>query len=114
MKDAVKRTITNVKLYFRRRKILKDVMRQWADSLIMQQETIKMQQQPSINQVPLVATSANPVPQPITTEPDAALEKSVNELVFAIDQESAAAAQASFVRQDPMLAAINRRIGVNQ
>jgi hypothetical protein len=110
MKDAVKRTINNVKLYFRRRKLLKDVMRQWADSLIMQQDTLRMQQQPSINQVPLVAV---PAPQPIQTAEDAAIAKSVDELVFAIDQEAAAASQAPFARQDPMLAAINRRIGVN-
>lgn len=109
MKDAVKRTTNRVKLYFRRRKLLKDVMRQWADSLIMQQDTLRMQQQPSINQMPLVAV---PAPQPIQTAEDAAIAKSVDELVFAIDQEANAPAPSPVARNNAMMDVINRRVGV--
>lgn len=113
MKDAVKRTIDRVKLYFRRRKVLRDILRQWGDSLVMQQDAIKIQQQPSMTFLPEQVTfDSVPVSQPIHTEPDPELSKSVDELVFAIDQEAAATTQSPFTRQDPMLAAINRRIGV--
>ncbi len=113
MKDAVKRTINSVKLYFRRRKLIKGAMRQWGDNLIMEQNKLLPNITPPAATpatTTIVRTDNGPY---ISAEPDPALEKSVQELVFAIDQESAAATQAPFTRNTAMMDVINRRIGAN-
>lgn len=107
MKDAVKRTIDNIKSYFRRRKLVNNALRQWGYSLVAQEEALMKQQLPNMafpEQVNL---------QPVlTSESDPALKKSLNELVLAIDQEANAPAESLVNRNNAMMDVINRRVGV--